>query len=474
VSDDLCEMTGAALSRGYACGDFSPVEVAKAVLDRIERLNPAVNAYVFVDADGALGAAHASEARWRGGSPLGPLDGVPASVKELLPAAGWPLRRCSRAMDPVISEEDAPAVARLREQGAVLLGKTNSPEFGWKGVTDNAVFGATGNPYNPTKTAGGSSGGAAAAAALGMGVLHIGTDGGGSIRIPAAFSGLFGLKPSFARVPVHPLSRFASVSHVGPMSWDVLDSAMMLDALARPDSRDCFSLPPAETSFADAAHAGLPGLRVAYAPYLGGARPEPAVAETVNAAACVFESLGAEVEEVDSPISDTSELFRKIWASGVASTIASFPADRHEAMDPDMRRLGEYGRTLHHMEYLEAEYERGLIGAAMGRFHDRYDLMITPAEPIAAFAINAQVAALGEADWIDWTPYTYPFNLTGQPAASVPCGFTPEGLPIGLQIIAARHRDDLVLRAALAYQRAAPTARPRLSSAEAVAAERPR
>ena len=450
---DPCDLSAVELVRRYAAKEISPVEAVRAALARIEALNTAVNAFVFVDGDGALRAAEASEARWRKAMPLSPIDGVPASVKELLVAKGWPIRRCSLATPAGdVADEDAPMVARLREAGAVLLGKTNSPEFGWKGTTDNRVFGATRNPWDISKTSGGSSGGAAAAAALGMGALHLGTDGGGSIRIPAAFSGIFGMKPTFGRVPVYPLSKFGMTSHAGPMTRGVEDGALCLDILAKPDSRDWFSLPPTGKSFLTNVKSGVKGLRIAFSPTLGFARVDPEVAQIVAAEVAKFVVLGAHVEIVDQVMDDPTDVFRKIWATGCAQSLRAFPDSARRLMDPGLVELAEYGESLSHMDYMDADYARGLLGGRMNRFHETFDLLLTPAEPIMAFDITEQVNAPGERDWIDWTPFTFPFNLSGQPAASVPCGFTKAGLPVGLQVVGRRYEDDLVLRACYAFE----------------------
>jgi aspartyl-tRNA(Asn)/glutamyl-tRNA(Gln) amidotransferase subunit A len=466
VSDELALMSAAELALGFRSGAFSPVEATQAALERIGRLDRRVRAFTFVDEAGALAAARASEARWRAGEALGPLDGVSATVKDLMAAQGWPWRRCSRATPAdATADEDAPAVARLREAGAVLLGKTNSPEFGWKGVTDNLLWGATANPWDVTRTAGGSSGGAAAAAALGMGVLHLGTDGGGSIRIPAAFSGVFGLKPSFGRAPVYPLSKFGTTSHVGPMTLRVEDAALMLDAISRPDARDWHALPPDPLDYAAVLSQGVAGLRIAFSPTLGFARVDPEVGRIVAAAAATFEALGARVELVERVMDDPTDMFRAIWATGAALTLAGFPREARAVMDPGLVEIAALGEAVDHMAYMELDYARGLLGVRMNAFHQTYDLLLTPAEPTAAFALDQQVAAPGQRDWIDWTPFTFPFNLTGQPAASIPCGLTDAGLPIGLQVVGGRHQDALVLRACHAFQQQRPTPRPPLSRA---------
>ncbi len=461
--EDPLDLSAADLSAAFRSRALSPVGVAEAALARIEDLNPRVNAFTHLDREGARAAATASEARWRAGEPLSPIDGAPATVKELLAAKGWPLRRCSRATPPdAVSQEDAPTVARLREAGAVLLGKTNSPEFGWKGVTDSPLYGATRNPWDPSKTSGGSSGGAAAAAALGLGLLHLGTDGGGSIRIPAAFCGIFGLKPTFGRVPVWPPSNFGTLSHAGPMTRSAEDGAWLMNVLARPDGRDGHALADDGVDYVAALAGGIDGLRIAVSPTLGFAKVDPEIAAIVAQASAVFATLGARVEIIEDVMADPTDLFRQIWASGAALSVEAFPREARAVMDPGLVALARFGEGLDHMAYVRADHARGVLGAQMMAFHQRFDLLITPAEPIAAFDIDRQVAADGQRDWIDWTPFTFPFNLTGQPAASVPCGLTQAGLPVGLQVVGARHADALVLRACHAFESVRPAARPSL------------
>jgi aspartyl-tRNA(Asn)/glutamyl-tRNA(Gln) amidotransferase subunit A len=449
----------AQLVAGFRSGAFSPVEVATAMLDRIARFNPELNAFTYVDAEGALASARQSEERWQRGRPLGALDGVPVTVKELLAARGWPLRRCSRATpEDATTDYDAPCVARLREQGTVLLGKTNSPEFGWKGVTDNPLYGITRNPWNPARTAGGSSGGAAVAAALGLGTLHLGTDGGGSIRIPAAFTGVFGLKPTYGRVAVYPPSSFGTLSHVGPMARTAEDAAYMLRALAQRDVRDYRALPVENVDYVAQQPEPITGLRIAYSPTLGFARVDREIADIVARAVRVFEGLGARVVELDRIMSDPTDTFRTLWSSGLALILRGFPREARRVMDPGLVALAEFGESVEHLPYLEAEYSRGILGAKMNALHEQYDLLLTPAEPIAALSAGRQTAERRQRDWIDWTPFTFPFNLTGQPAASIPCGLTAAGLPVGLQVVGGHGRDDLVLRACAAFERACPPA----------------
>src|SRR5258705_3821482 len=288
---DLCALTAVELLDGYRKHELSPVEVTRAVLERIEKLNPVLNPFNLVS-DHALEDAKASEARWMSGQTKGLLDGVPVSIKDIILTKGWPTLRGSKTVDPKGPwNDDAPATARLREHGAVLLGKTTTPEFGWKGVTDSALTGITRNPWNPAKTPGGSSGGAAAAVAAGMGALAVGTDGGGSIRIPCSFTGLFGIKPSFGRVPAWPLSPFGTVAHVGPITRSVADAALMLNLLAQPDARDWHALPYEPRDWRMDLDQGIRDLRIAWSPDLGYAKVDPEVSALVRNAIKVFSDL---------------------------------------------------------------------------------------------------------------------------------------------------------------------------------------
>src|SRR5690349_2865780 len=294
---DLCALSATDLLDGYRKHQLSPVEVTRTVLERIEKLNPVLNAFNLVS-DRALDEAQASEARWQSGQPKGLLDGVPVSIKDILLTKGWPTLRGSKTVDPKGPwNDDAPATARLREHGAVLLGKTTTPEFGWKGVTDSPLTGITRNPWNSKKTPGGSSGGAVAAVAAGMGPLAVGTDGGGSIRIPCSFTGLFGLKPSFGRVPAWPLSPFGTVAHVGPIARSVADAALMLNVLALPDARDWHALPFEPRDWRTGLEDGVRELRIAFSRDLGYAKVDAEVASVVADAVKVFADLGAKVEE---------------------------------------------------------------------------------------------------------------------------------------------------------------------------------
>ena len=390
--------------------------------------------------------------------PRGRLDGVPTAIKDLLLTAGWPTLRCSKAIDRAQPwDEDAPAVARLREHGAVLLGKTTTPEFGWKGVTDSSLTGITRNPWNPERTPGGSSGGSAVAVACGMATLAIGTDGGGSIRIPAGFTGVFGIKPSFGRVPAYPLSPFGTVAHVGPMSRGVADSALMLSVMAEPDPRDPYALPHDGADYGQGLEDGVAGLKIAFSPSLGGHRVDPEVARLVAAAARRFEDLGARVEAAEPELADCAASFRTLWFVGAANLLRTFDPALRDEIDPGLRDVAKEGAAISLMDYLTAVKAREVAGLTMGLFHERYDLLLTPSLPLPAFGAGLEYPpAQGDDRWVDWTPFSYPFNMTGQPAASVPCGLTSDRLPAGLQIVGPRFADARVLRAARALEAVAP------------------
>ena len=457
--DDLAYVPASELATAYRAGRLSPVEATEAALAQIDAHNGKLNAFYLVDTDGALASAREAEARWHAGEPKGAIDGVPVSVKDHILTKGWPSPKGSRSTDPDQPwDEDAPAVARLRERGAVLLGKTTMPEFGWKGVTESARFGVTRNPWNLDKTPGGSSGGAAAALSAGMGPLALGSDGGGSIRIPAGFTGLVGFKATFGRVPVYPPSPFSTLSHVGPMARTVSDAALLLSAIARPDARDWFALPDDETDYADGLEGGVAGLRIAFSPTLGFAKVDPEVAALVEAGAYAFAELGASVEAVDPGFDDPTEMFDMHWAVGCANALSNMTAEQRALIEPDLMAQAESGEGASTLDYIAAVNARAAMGLHMNSFHQEWDLLMTPSLAVPAFD-TGRIAPPGYEgpEWLPWTPFTYPFNLTQQPALSVPCGFTAAGLPVGLQIVGAKYADALVLRAGRAYEAAHPT-----------------
>jgi aspartyl-tRNA(Asn)/glutamyl-tRNA(Gln) amidotransferase subunit A len=454
---DLSMMSAIQLVDGYRGGEFSPEDAARAALDAIRAHDGEVNAFVLVDEQAALAQARASTRRWQAGNPLGPADGVPASIKDMLLTRGWPTLRGSTLVDESQPwDVDAPAVARLRESGSVFLGKNSTPEFAWKGVTDSIRHGATGNPWGAGLTSGGSSGGAATAVGLGMGTWSVGTDGGGSVRIPASFTGTVALKPTFGRIPIYPPSPYGTLSHAGPMTRTVTDAALLLDLIARPDSRDWAALDQPAVSHLDGLEDGVVGLRVALSPTLGFGRNDVEVDAAVRAAAQVFAEAGAHVEEVDPDLTDCVDAFHVLWFTGAAKVIEQYGEGAIERVDPRLREaIVEFGTDVSAAAYLDATAVRMDLGVRMGAFHDRFDLLLTPTMPIPAFGAG-QDAPDGWPStlWTSWSPYTYPFNMTQQPALSLPCGLTSGRRPIGLQVVGPRHADALVLRAGRAYERA--------------------
>lgn len=467
MTTDLTQCTAHELLALYRSGQASPVDTTQAVLSRIARLNPQLNAFCLVDAEAALSAARASESRWQAhrssGAPVGELDGVPTTIKDLILTRGWPTLRGSRTIDPNQAwDVDAPATARLREAGAVLLGKTTTPEFGCKGETNSPATGITRNPWSLAHTPGGSSGGAASAVAAGLGPLAVGTDGAGSVRIPAAFCGNVGLKPSFGRVPAYPLSPFGSVAHLGPHTLSVRDAALMMNVLKKPDARDWTSLPPDATDYTLGLEDGIRGLRIAYSPTLGYARNvHPEIAAAVDAGVRQLQALGAHVEQVDPGFEDPLEITTGLWFLGAHTVWSGLSPEQQAVTDPDFRAEAELGAQLSAVQVQQLNLRRGALGSHMRQFMQRYDLIVTPSVAVPAFeARPAGTVKMDPQTMLGWTPFSYPFNLTQQPAITVPCGLTTKGLPMGLQIVGPMFGDALVLRAARAFESVMPVARP--------------
>jgi aspartyl-tRNA(Asn)/glutamyl-tRNA(Gln) amidotransferase subunit A len=447
VSGGATLPTASRLLAGYREGTLSPVEAIRAALARIDAEDGELNAYCLVDPEGALAAAEASGRRWAAGNPRGLLDGVPVSIKDMLLTRGWPTRKgstCVPADGPW--EVDAPATARLREQNAVLLGKTTLPELAWKGVGDSPLTGITRNPWDPRLTPGGSSGGSAAAVAAGMGVASVGTDGGGSVRIPAAFCGLVGFKPTFGRISAYPTSPFGTLSHTGPLAWSVDDVALMLDVLSVPDARDPGALPAAERPLRESSRREVRGLRAAFSPDLGYVSVDPEVAGLVETAVTALGEAGLHVTRTDPGFSDPREAFDVLWCTGAANVVNGFADAAAANLDPGLAQVWRAGNTYSAQDYLAATAVKNALGTTMGLFHESYDVLLTPTVPIPAFEAGHDVPpGSGMRSWPDWTPCTYPFNMTQQPAATVPAGLTSDGLPVGLQVIGPRYSDGLVL-----------------------------
>ena len=442
---------------------LSPVEVVDTILSRIEQVNPKVNAYCTLVADSARERARQAESALMKGAELGPLHGVPVSVKDLVDTRGVRTTYGSRIHEHYVPDEDAIVVERLQAAGAIMVGKTNTPEFGFMGLTDNLLFGPTRNPWNLERHAGGSSGGAAAAVAAGMGPLAVGSDGGGSIRIPSSFCGVFGLKPSYGRVPKGPgVPDWQTVSHTGPITRTVADAALMMEAIAGRDERDRRSLPETGLRYLPLADADLKGIKVGWTPDLGYAVVDPQVVAGVTAAASVFESLGAAVELAMLDLEFPGMAFAAIWAVTFASRYLDKLDEWREQMDPRLVAMIERGKDILAIDYARAATAREEFWQAVQPVFEKYDLLLTPTTAVPAFEVDksdvAEIGGVEGSPTLDWTPFTYPFNFTGQPAASVPCGWTDDGLPIGLQVVGRPFDDAGVLRASAAFERAAPWA----------------
>ena len=466
MSEELNYKSAAALMSGYRAKRFTPLDVLAAVLGRIEALEPTLNAWQLVDAEQAGRAARASARRWAKGAPRGLLDGVPVAIKDVTETRGWPTLNGSLAIDPKGPwSEDAIVVERFRAHGAIIVGKTATPEFAWKGTTDSKLHGITRNPWNPAWTTCGSSGGSGAAVASGMVAIATGTDSGGSIRGPASFCSVVGLKPSFGRVPVWPASPMMMIEHCGPLARTVRDAALALSVMAGPDSRDGYALAEPAPNVLAGLERGVKGFRIAWSPDLGFASVDPAVQRIAGTAAReTFAALGARVSRIKLDIGNptrAADIFGETLAAAVVRRIGRRRSRLSEAA---LLTCAARGARHGALALLEAEAARRDLTARLEALHSRYDLLVLPTLGTTPFAaertspVGWNAARKGGSDWM---ATTFPFDLSGQPAISVPCGFTDEGGPVGLQIVGPRGGDALVLRAARAFERTNPAGRQR-------------
>jgi aspartyl-tRNA(Asn)/glutamyl-tRNA(Gln) amidotransferase subunit A len=441
--------------------DVSPVEVMEAVLRRIEAINPRVNAFCALAADQARAAARDAEVAVMKGEPLGPLHGVPISLKDMIFTRGMRTTGGSRLLADLVPEHDSVPVARLKVAGAIVIGKTTTSELGHKAITTSPLFGVTRNPWDLSRTPGGSSGGAAAAVASGLGPIALGGDGGGSVRIPASFCGLVGFKPSYGRVPEYPsFPGWDNFGHLGPLARTVRDAAAVLDAVAGGDDRDPVSLPREAGSYVEACERDVRGLHVAWSADLGYARVDPVVqALCENAAAEFEENLGCHVEVVNPLWENLEEPFVTMLSAQLHAAWGDQVSEHEADADPSFVRLLARGATVTTREYLRARARVQEFWQEALQFLQRFDLLLTPTVSVLPFAADGKPPREidGEAiSVLGWMPFTYPFNATGQPAASVPAGWTAENLPVGVQIVGQRHADATVLAACAAFEAASP------------------
>ncbi|MEM9197587.1 MAG: amidase [Pseudomonadota bacterium] len=454
---DLAFKTVVELAALIEARSLSPLELLDDVTARLEAQEPVLNSFACLDLAGARGDAEAATERQMAGRRLSPLDGIPTSVKDLIAQKDLPQRFGSRTTSDAPMPEDAPSVARLRAAGAVLLGKSTTSEFGCKGVGDSPLTGITRNPWNTDLTPGGSSCGAAAMVAAGLVPYALGTDGGGSVRIPAALTGLFGIKGQFGRVPVYPTSATPTLAHVGPLARTVTDAALVMEVIAGFDPRDPFSVAAASPSFAGLTAPAKP-LRIAYSPTLGYARPTAEVLALVAAAAATIAELGHEVVPVDHVMDDPIALWMSEFYAGAGTRLKDTIRSAPELIDPGVLEMLRPALSQDMNGYYAKVFERYALRDRMRIFFESYDLLISPTLPCTAFAVGHN-APPGWPDQspVGWVSYTYPFNLTGLPAASLPVGFTPDGLPVGLQIVAPSHGDATIFALSAQVQAALST-----------------
>ena len=455
-SDDLYTRTGTDLSARIRRRELSPVAILDALFARIERIDAELHAYCHLDREAAYAAADAAEKALDGSAPLGPLHGVPVSVKDLVAAKAMPFSRGSVYFKDEVPDEDAPSVERLRRAGAIIVGKTNTPEFGWKGVTSNLIYPETRNPWDLTRTPGGSSGGAAAAVAAGLGPLAVGSDGGGSIRIPSFFCGLYGLKASAGRIPVYPASPVGTLSHVGPMTRTVADAALMYRVMAGPDERDPYSLPPAATPNGELVP--LEGVRIGWSPDLGFMDVDPEVADICERAVRKLAGARCEVVPLKVDIGDPTPTVAAHFRLGIGGAVTSLP-DWESKLDPGLVDLVRHGGSLSPYDFGRAALGRAAVWERLRRVMAEVDFLATPTLPLTAFPLGRDYPEAWhnkEDGPLRWIGLTSTFNLTGQPAATLPCGFDSNGLPVGLQIVGRRFADWDVLRLSRTFEEIAP------------------
>ncbi len=455
MSADFDNMTAIELKRRIARREVSPVEVTRRALEKAEATQATLNCFSVIVPEAALEAARRAEQAVISGAPLGTLHGVPFSAKDLISVEGLRFASGSRAMADNIGKVDAPAVARAKAAGAILIGKTTTSEFGCKPVGDSPLTGVTRNPLNLSLTPGGSSAGCAASVAGGITPFALGTDGGGSIRIPAAFTGTFGIKANFGRVPVWPTSATPTLAHVCPLARTVADAALLLQAISGYEARDPASIAEPVPDFVGACDAPLGRLRIAWSPTLGYATPEAEVVRVCEAAAKRFEEAGCTVEQVDRVFAaDPEDIWTAEFYAGVGTRLRPILENRRELLDPAVASILETALSQDMRSYYENVFKRYAFRDEMVAFFERYDLLLSPTLPVVSLEAGKNIPdSLRERNLVSWVFYTYPFNLTGQPAASLPAGLSSQGLPIGLQIVGPRNDEISVLKASACLER---------------------
>lgn len=441
------------LSSGLSRKEFSPTELLAGVIDHYEHVNPKLNMFAHTDFDGAKRQAEASEARILSGNKLGELDGIPTSIKDLIAVKDMPMRAGSKATGDGNQTLDAPSVERLRAVGAVILGKSTTSEFGCKAVGDSQLTGITRNPWNTDLTPGGSSCGAAAMVSCGLVPYALGTDGGGSVRIPAALTGLFGIKANFGRVAVYPTSATPTLAHVGPLTRTAEDATKVLSAISGYDKRDPFTVTGGQPDFT-ASNRSYRNLKIAWSPTLGYGRVDPEVLQLTEQAVKHIERLGLQVDLVENVMDDPIDMWTAEFYAGVGTRLRDVIQSQPDKLDPPVLEILEKALSQDMESYYGSVFQRYDFREKMRQFFETYDILLTPTLPVAAFGTGLDVPpGYEDKNIVSWATFTYPFNLTGQPAASIPVGFTSKGLPVGLQAVASMHDELSILSLAQGYQK---------------------
>lgn len=452
MAHDLDYMSAAEMRLRIARKDLSPVELTARALARAEETEPELNAFFVLQGDAAMADARAAEAAVMNGETLGDLHGIPISVKDLIAVGGAPFSFGSRTMAENVADADAPAVERARAAGGIVIGKTTTSEFGCKPVGDSPLTGVTRNPWNTGKTPGGSSAGAAASVAAGVTPFALGTDGGGSIRIPSAFTGLAGIKGSFARVPVWPTSATPTLAHVGPLARSVRDAALLFSAIAGYDARDPFSIAGPVPDVLGACEESVKGMRIAYSPTLGYARPDDDVVAVVEAAVRKFGDAGAIVEQVDDVFEeDPADLWTAEFYAGVGIKLRDFLENKRDLLDPAVADILEPALDQEMQDYYTKVFTRYALRDRMTALFTKYDVLLSPVLPVSSLDVGKNIPdSHADRNLVSWVYYTYPFNLTGQPAGTVCAGLSPDGMPVGLQAVG-RYLDEAAVVRAMAF-----------------------
>lgn len=448
-------MSAVDMKRHIARKEISPVELAKRALAAAEETQSTLNAFSTLMPEAALAAAKSAEDAVMRGQPLGLLHGIPVSVKDLIAVAGVTYASGSKAMASNIAVSDAPSVERLKQAGAVIIGKTTTSEFGCKPVGDNLLTGITRNAWNPEKTPGGSSAGAAASVAAGITPFALGTDGGGSIRIPCSLSGLAGIKGHFGRVPVWPASATPTLAHVGPIARSMQDAALLFSAIAGYDARDPFSVAGPVPDVMGGAQASVKGLRIAYSATFGYAKPDPSVVKVVEEAVRKLETLGCDVEQVDRIFDkDPIDLWTAEFYAGVGIKLRHFVENQRDMLDPAVADVLERALSQDMRDYYTKVFERYAFRDQVRTLFEKYDVLVSPVVPVSSLDVGVNIPAhLADRNLVSWVYYTYPFNLTGQPAGTVCAGVAGDGMPVGLHIVGRALGEYDVVRLGSAYER---------------------